>query len=259
MIIADDDHKSFIPCTATLKRYRAAILEGDQASTTMAWLKWTRDEFSEHRDSPATCLTIHKTRQKEFYYGQDYKSPQYKLWISVHCHLIRGRSIREVIKMLTVLLDDRRTKQLPKQPPPSRPERLPSDAVPHPLLSQFEQVKSGKGCHLLPLDNSLASFGVFKGDVLFCLNRQPTDGDMVLLSLDDEWLLGHISISYATPERFTFRPLIEGERILLPAKHLRDVVAVVAKITAGQMIEGDECPMFSLDSPMPRVKRVGAA
>ena len=58
------------------------------------------------------------------------------------------------------------------------------------------------------------------------------------MNLDDELIIGHISLSYATPERFTIKPLMSEEKIILPAKNRADILAVVLSIGLSMMQVG---------------------
>ena len=138
----------------------------------------------------------------------------------------------------------------------SKPKAVKSETAENFLA--FKRYAAGKSLfRLVTQDDALSSCGVFKGDTLGCEDRKVKDGDMVLMNLDDELIIGHISLSYATPERFTIKPLIEGERIILPSQLLSNVLAVVISIGLSQMATDGYAAAFTFQSPMPKVTGVG--
>lgn len=258
-MIPEDDMRKTLPCKQTLRRYHKLLTNAPHSELIYDRMNKLLDEITArtvNSDVPPALVVVHRFDL--------YEEPGITLnkdALNLCCLLrqaIKDGHAQEVINALNYLLQLHSGKKPErKRTITQQPATLPVTNSVAPMPGFKMEDNSKKTYALFPLDNSLAQFGVFKDDMLLCNKGETRDGDIVLMNLDDELLLAHISISYATPERITIQPLLTDEKIMLHSKHLRDVLAVVAKITMSQMIVDDTYFALNLHSPMSRVTGVG--
>lgn len=227
-------------CTPyTLDGYCLNFSHYDHAATIFSEISMLREGFRKHKDDADQCRALLDSIKPQ------YDPNRYRWLLTKLRKAIDGGRIEQAINTLDYLVERgqqdigeatdlleaaQRTEAPQPQPTPEQQRR-------DELLARFPRQETGcKGIDYFTVkDTSLIAFGIFAGDILCGEDSQPADGDMVLMSLDDELVIAHISISYATPERFTIKPLMSEEKILLPAKNLSDILLVVLSIGVGTM------------------------